>query len=179
LNAVLVSDRWKAQLATHAAGHQLCLAHLLRDINYIMEVEANCTVAYRLKVLLQKSINHKRDFIESSVDNETCMSIEKELDILLEEDIDELTNPHTATLQKSLLKYRQHVFKFLYKKEVPYENNASERSIRMVKVKQKVSGCFKSLQDAYCIIKSVVDTAIKNGSNPFEIIKLAVANVAG
>ena len=179
LNAVLVSDRWKAQLATHAAGHQLCLAHLLRDINYIMEVEANCTVAARLKVLLQKSITHKRDFIESSIDNETCKSMEKELDILLEEDIDKLTNPHTATLQKSLLKYRQHVFKFLYQQEVPYENNASERSIRMVKVKQKVSGCFKSLQDAYCIIKSVVDTAIKNGSNPFEIIKLAVANVAG
>lgn len=179
LNAVLVSDRWKAQLATHAAGHQLCLAHLLRDINYIIEVEAKCTVAYRLKVLLQKSINHKRDFIESSIYNETCMSIEKELDILLEEDIDKLTNPHTATLQKSLLKYRHHVFKFLYQEEVPYENNASERSIRMVKVKQKVSGCFKSLQDDYCIIKSIVDTAIKNGSNPFETIKLAVANVAG
>lgn len=179
LNAVLVSDRWKAQLATHSAGHQLCLAHLLRDINYIIEVEANCTVAYRLKVLLQKSINHKRDFIESSIDNKNCKSMEKELDILLEEDIDKLTNPHTATLQKSLLKYRHHVFKFLYHKEVPYENNASERSIRMVKVKQKVSGCFKSLQDAYCIIKSVVDTAIKNGSNPFETIKLAVANVAG
>ena len=179
LNAVLVSDRWKAQLATHAAGHQLCLAHLLRDINYIMEVEATCTVAYRLKVLLQKSITHKRDIIESSIDNETCMSMEKELDILLEEDIDKLTNPLTATLQKSLLKYRHHVFRFLYQKEVPYENNASERSIRMVKVKQKVSGCFKSLQEAYCIIKSVVDTAIKNGSNPFETIKLAVANVAG
>ena len=49
----------------------------------------------------------------------------------------------------------------------------------MVKVKQKVSGCFKSLQDAYCIIKSVGDTAIKNGATIFCTIKLAVDNVAG
>jgi hypothetical protein len=83
-----------------------------------MEVKSNCTLATRLKVLLQKSINHKRDFIESSIGNETCKSMEKELDILLEEDIDKLTNPHTATMQKSLLKYRHHVFKFLYQKEV-------------------------------------------------------------
>lgn len=48
----------------------------------------------------------------------------------------------------------------------------------MVRVKQKVSGCFKSLQDAYCVIRSVVDTAIKNVSNRFETIKLAVANAA-
>jgi transposase len=179
LNAVLVSDRWKAQLATNAAWHQLCLAHLLRDTNYIIEVESNCTIATRLKGLLQKSILHKNKFIESSVDNETCKSIEKELDELLQEYNDKLENPNTATLQKSLLKYRDYVFKFLYHKEVPFENNASERSIRMVKVKQKVSGCFKSLQDCYCVIKSVVDTATKNGSNPFDTIKLAVANVAG
>ena len=179
LNAVVVSDRWKAQLATNAAGHQLCLAHLLRDTNYIIEVKADCTVAMRLKVLLQKSICHKHDFIESSIGNETCKSIEKEFDVLLQEEINKLTNPHTATLQKSLLKYRNYVFRFLYHKEVPFENNASERSIRMVKVKQKVSGCFKSLQDAYCIIKSVVDTASKNGAYPFLTIKLAVVNRAG
>jgi transposase len=179
VNAVLVSDRWKAQLATNAAYHQLCLAHLLRDINYIIEVEANCVVAPRLKALLQKSIAHKHDFIESSKDNETCKSIEKELDVILNENVDKLKYPNTATLLKSLLKYRQHVFKFLYQKEVPFENNASERCIRMVKVKQKISGGFKSLQDAYCIIKSVVDTAIKNGSNPFDTIKLAVVNMAG
>lgn len=49
----------------------------------------------------------------------------------------------------------------------------------MVRIKQKVCGCFKSLQDAYCIIKSVVDAAIKNEANPFETVKLAVANMAG
>ena len=65
-----------------------------------MEVDANCTAAARLKLLLQKSIPHKRDFIESSIDNETCMSMERELDTLLKEDIDKLKKPHTATLQK-------------------------------------------------------------------------------
>lgn len=179
VNAVLVSDRWKAQLATNASSHQLCLAHLLRDANYIIEAEPSCNFATDLKALLQKAIAHKNSFAESSIENITCKEIETALDKLLEQNIEPTKHPHTTTLQKSLLKYRGYLFKFLYHQEVPFENNASERSIRMIKVKQKISGGFKSLQDAYCTIKSVVDTEIKKGINPFEIIKMAVMQGAG
>jgi len=60
--------------------------------------------------------------------------------------------------------------------EPPYDNNASERSIRPLKVKQKISGMFKSENsaDAFCQLHSIVDTAKKNNQNPF----LALIDVA-
>jgi len=76
-----------------------------------------------------------------------------------------------------LTKYKAYVFKFLFDPDVPYENNACERAVRNLKVKQKVSGMFKSQQgaNAYCQIHSIAQTAKKNNQNPFLAI-LAVAN---
>jgi transposase len=179
INAILVSDRWKAQLATNAASHQLCLAHLLRDTNYVIDTEPSCNFATDLKALFQQAIAQKNSFVESSTENITCKKIEAELDKLLAQNIDPTKYPNATTLQKSLINYRNYVFKFLYHQEVPFENNASERSIRMIKVKEKISGGFKSLQDAYCTIKSVVDTATKNEINPYITIKTAVMKRAG
>ncbi|TCV18676.1 transposase IS66 family protein, partial [Sphingobacterium alimentarium] len=66
--------------------------------------------------------------------------------------------------QKRITKYRQYLFTFLYNKDVPPDNNTSEQAIRNIKVKQKVSGMFKSNNGAqnYATIRSVADTCIKN-----------------
>lgn len=79
-------------------------------------------------------------------------------------------------LIKSLTKYKEFVFKFLVDPNVPYENNASERAVRNLKVKQKVSGMFKSQLDAntYCQIHSIAQTAKKNNQNPFLAILTVV-----
>ena len=62
---------------------------------------------------------------------------------------------------------RQTLFVFLFLEQVPFDNNASERAIRNVKVKQKISGQFKKVQAAqnFAKIRSVIDTTIKNGMN--------------
>jgi len=54
------------------------------------------------------------------------------------------------------------------------DNNASERAIRNFKVKLKVSGFFKSPtgSENYAVIRSVIDTAIKNQQNPYEVTRL-------
>ncbi|MCH7411384.1 transposase, partial [Belliella sp. DSM 111904] len=59
---------------------------------------------------------------------------------------------------------------FLYYQKVPPDNNASERAIRNIKVKQKISGQFKSNNGAenFCVIRSVVDTLIKRSGNILE-----------
>ena len=71
------------------------------------------------------------------------------------------------SFQKRITKYRDHVFTFLYHPDVPANNNASERAIRNVKVKQKISGQFKILSAAenFAILRSIIDTAIKNKQN--------------
>ena len=71
----------------------------------------------------------------------------------------------------------QHLFTFLFIEEVPPDNNASERAIRNVKVKQKISGQFKSNKTAqnFAKIRSVIDTTIKNGMNVLQALML-IAN---
>jgi len=67
------------------------------------------------------------------------------------------------TFYKRTPRERQHNFTFLFIENVPPDNNASERAIRNVKVKQKISGQFKEVQPAknFAIIRSVIDTTIK------------------
>jgi len=92
---------------------------------------------------------------------------EERLTALIQEPIDP-KNTIAVSLQKRLIKYRQHIFTFLYYHDVPPDNNASERAIRNVKVKQKISGQFRSFTGAenFAILRSVIDTAIKNNLNP-------------
>ena len=75
-----------------------------------------------------------------------------------------------------LEKYRESVCLFIKNFQVPFDNNQAERDIRMVKVKTKVSGCFRSEDGAkdYLRIMSYVGTARKRGFNAFEAIKNAI-----
>ncbi len=68
------------------------------------------------------------------------------------------------------------MFNFLFYPYVPSDNNGSERAIRNVKVKQKVSGHFRSERGAemYAILQSVFDTFIKRGADPYKQMSFAI-----
>ena len=72
----------------------------------------------------------------------------------------------------SLTKSKDKIFTFLLDENIPPDNNASERAIRNVKVKQKVSGPFKSLSGAknYATLRGIIDTSRKHGLNKFELL---------
>ena len=61
---------------------------------------------------------------------------------------------------------------------VPFTNNRAERDLRMAKVKQKVSGCFRQQRyaNAYCRISSYLQTMANKGVNPLVAIQLALAS---
>ena len=68
--------------------------------------------------------------------------------------------------------YSDDVWRFMTQANVPFTNNLAEQTVRMPKVKQKVSGCFRTLQGAqtYCVIRSYCATMLKLGVNTFEAL---------
>lgn len=76
------------------------------------------------------------------------------------------------TFKKGIYKVKDYLFTFLSDFSVPYDNNASERGIRKIKVKQKVSGCFRTDDgaDIFAKIHSIAETAKKNENSKFEAI---------
>ena len=165
-NAVLVSDRWAAQLKVHTKAKQICLAHLLRDLNYLVELESH-QFATQFKELLVDVFKAKKQLINNQkpfqTDSQEAIDLEKRINEALSLVIDSEKYPKTLTFQGSMVKCRNYILPCLYHLEIPPDNNGSERAIRTIKVKQKVSGQFKTGQDAFCVIRSVIDTLIKRG----------------
>ena len=165
-NSILISDRWSAQLKVHTQGKQICLAHLLRDLNYLIETE-NHQFAMQFKKLLIDVFDTKRQLLLNQkpyqIDSPEAINIEKQINEALLLTIDSEKCPKTLTFQVSMVKCRNYILPCIYHLEVPPDNNGSERAIRTIKVKQKVSGQFKTGQNAFCVIRSVIDTLIKRG----------------
>ena len=175
-NATYVSDAWGAQLKTPSKRHQLCLAHLLRDLKYFEEQFPHKWVI-NMKDLFIRAMKLKDSMTAQQYAEplEMRASIIKEFGILINQILPDKVSK-IFPFQKRLRKHRDEIFNFLFYQEVPYDNNGSERSIRNVKIKQKVSGSFRSERgsEIFAILRSVFDTTIKKGGNPFETIRFAV-----
>ena len=168
-NAALVHDRWACHFKMDAKAHQICIAHLLRDLNYIRELyDKKCDWSNNLKRLLQQAIQLKKEF--SAADyycpNEKRQTLFDTLEQWLHYPVSE-NYPESQSLQKSLLAKQDYILYFLLQPNVPPDNNGSEQAVRNVKVKQKISGQFKSIDNAnvFAILRSVIDTTIKSGQN--------------
>jgi transposase len=175
--AVLVHDCWKAHFQTPVKKHQLCTAHLERETKYLEE-RYNVSWPVRFRVMLREAHKLKKQFtpVDYYYPNQLRSHLEKELDNLLSEPLDP-KHKEMIAFQKRITKYRDHVFTFLYHPTVPPDNNGSERAIRNVKVKQKISGQFKILSAAenFAILRSIIDTAIKNNRNVVEALNVIAA----
>ena len=165
-NSAIVSDRWAAQLKTHSKNSQICLAHLLRDLIFLIETE-QLDFATQFKTFIIRIFESKKTLLENNKayaqNSEQALDLEKTLNKLLLISIDKEKYPKSAAFQVSMLKNRNFILPCLYNLEIPPDNNGSERAIRNIKVKQKVSGQFKSGQNAFCVIRSVIDTLLKRG----------------
>lgn len=175
--AVLVHDCWKAHFQTPVKKHQLCTAHLERETKYLEE-RYKVDWPVRFRTMLKNAQKLKKQLAPPLYyyPNQLRTDLENELECLLKEPLDP-KHKEMVSFQKRIIKYRDHVFTFLYHPDVPPDNNGSERAIRNVKVKQKISGQFKILNAAenFAILRSIIDTAIKNNQNVVEALSVIAA----
>lgn len=167
-NTVLTTDRHSAYFSMKVKGHQICIAHLLRNLNYLNELDKNQNWSSRLQELLRKAVHWRNTNPETAADTSIWM---ESLDKLLNENLDKFKKPFRQ-LRNSLRKLKDHVFHFLKDPRVPSHNNASEGGIRILKVKQKRSGGFRSQTGAedFMAIHSVTDTAKKNDFSRWDAV---------
>jgi transposase len=164
-NATLVSDCWAAQLKTKSKSHQLCTSHLQRELQYFIELAKEKWSAAFMKLIQQAlKLRYK---IQSHPFGNFSKEINKVITtskLLLSKNI--IAPKKLLALKKRLIKNEEFLWNFLHDKSVPPDNNGSERAIRNIKVKQKISGQFKSFEggNQFAIVRSVIDTIIKNES---------------
>ena len=176
-NNILVTDCWASYFKTNALSHQLCTAHLLRELKYLKDRYTNSTWAERMSLLIVNALAlRKTDYITKASVDEILRSFKDLINEPISSALKEVIPFH-----KRMIKYADFVFNFLQYDDVPPDNNGSERAIRNFKTKLKISGLFRSDEGAerFAVIRSIIDTAIKNNRNPLYITRLiAQCNVA-
>jgi transposase len=170
----LVHDCLSAQNKTVAKkGHQLCLEHLKRDLEFIIQAEGK-KWGYVMKRFLIKSTKARDKIWQKNFDPQLRSRIIGDYYEQLAELVSWETNTKEANkLRKRLIKHSEKILFFMNSPDLPYHNNASEQAIRSAKIKLKISGGFRSEHGAhrYAVLQSIVETCKKQKMDVLASIK--------
>ena len=166
---VAVTDRHSAYFVLNFLNHQVCVAHLLRELQYLNELDREQQWSGKVERLLQEAIHERNENPQAVIDKQPWLV---KLDALLTENLEHMAEQFGG-LKKGLIKCRDYIFNFLENPAIPPDNNASERGIRKVKIKMKNSGAFRSDAgaDAFLDLLSIVETTKKHNNSPFAAIR--------
>lgn len=177
VTGVLVHDGWSPYRA-YQVKHGLCNAHHLRELEGAAEHRGQAGWARAMiSVLLgiKREVATARDRGRASLTEERLTYWNARYDIAVDRgnranEFRLHRKPHN--LLKRLIKYREDVLRFATDFRVPFDNNLAERDIRMVKLKQKISGSHRSFAgaDRFCRIRSYTSTARKQGMSVASVL---------
>jgi len=172
---VWVCDCWKAQLNAPAKVHQICLAHQIRNLQGLIEKRPRLAWAREMQTLFRKAIhlrNRQEKMTAGGYRTQVAM-IEMRLEQLLERTFKGLGR----NLLDRYRKYRDSLFIFLHRLDVPAHNNACERALRPSVIHRKVLGSFRSDwgAQAYAALATVLNTAKRNGQSAFQKLVLLMS----
>lgn len=175
---ILSHDHWSPYNHYSNISHSFCNAHILRELQ--SEIDKNDkTWAKEMQTLLKESNKTVKEYKKqenTSLPNEIREKIIKKYEKLTSEALKEYPPPKISNkrgrpkqekgknLLDRLIKYQKETLRFINDFRVPFTNNLAERDLRMIKVKQKISGTFASFEGAefFCRIKSFIATLKKN-----------------
>jgi transposase len=143
----------------------------------------------KLLIKMKTAVDEARENKQTCLAEEQLSDFENQYDLLVEEGLKANPPPEPVegepikrgrvkqTPARNLLdEFKTHkaeVLAFMYDFRVPFDNNLAERDIRMMKVKQKISGCFRTNQcaDIFCHIRGYVSTARENDMNIVDVLR--------
>jgi transposase len=199
---IVVHDHWKPYYTIEGVLHALCNAHHLRELKALVEIEKEGW-ARKMQRLLRRACHVTNRARERGVPLRPRLieCFERRYDAILAEGLafHETQLPLVRAVIKGggnrrgraprrtghnlllrLAKRKQDTLRFLRDPTVPFTNNESERDGRMMKLRQKISGGFRSLQGAmdFALIRSFLSTARKQGWNIIDALSLDPSNLA-
>ncbi|HIH94153.1 TPA: transposase, partial [Methanosarcina acetivorans] len=166
--------------------HALCNAHLPRELTGI-EQNSKQQWAKEMNELLTEMKKYTDECKEQlkELDFEQIKALEERFDAAVMKGIEEnplALNPEkqgkrgkkpktkARNLLDRFIEHKEKILRFLTDLKVPFENNQAERDIRMMKLQQKISGTFRTIQgaEAFCRIRAYISTIRKNGLSVLE-----------
>ena len=175
---ILCHDHWKPYYRYDGCLHALCNAHHLRELTSAHEQD-NQEWAGTMKALLEE-INVAVHDAGNSLNKKDADKYRQKYQLLLEKAGKECPPPDETqrtgkrgrvkrskarNLLERLINYENDVLRFMENPDVPFTNNLGENDIRMTKVQQKISGCFRSVEgsEIFCRVRGYLSTCRKHG----------------
>jgi len=187
---VVIHDCWASYLSYEHCGHGLCGSHLLREPTFIVESNGYAW-AREMKRLLQTTratVSQRKTKCLTSVEYRALCRRYRNILKRGEKELPPIPPRHNGqrgriaksdahNLWERMKKYETAILLFAKEPHVAFTHNRAERDLRMSKVKQKVSGCFRTRQyaQAYCRISSDLQTMANHGYHPLVAIQLALS----
>jgi transposase len=171
---VWLSDRLGSQIGWAKRDHQFCLAHLIRDVQYVIDL-GDGVFAPGLKSLLQRAcaLGRRRADLADSTLKTYLADLNRRLTRLL---AFEPVHAAGRKLQKTIKAMRGNLFVFMTNREIEATNNGSERALRPGAVYRKITNGFRSEWGAafYADIRSVVETARRRSIRALDAIRITL-----
>jgi len=183
---VMVHDLWKPYY-TYDCQHALCNAHLLRDLTWSLEEDDQAWAGDMSKLLLSlnKQTKEAGGTLTTQQHQEALSEYEKILARAEKECPPPLPPPgkkkrgrikksKSRNLLERFLTYKDDILRFTENINVPFTNNLGENDLRMTKVQQKISGCFRSEEGAniFCRVRGYLNTCRKHNLNMTESLEM-------
>ena len=187
---VMCHDHWKPYYSYLFCLHQLCNAHHLRELERAWEqdeqhwaesmklflIELNDAVEKAMGKLAPKQAKlwHKR---YQGILEQAQQECPPPKDTRPKGTRGRLKRSKSRNLLERLIRYEDDVLRFMTEPIIPFTNNQGENDIRMTKVQQKISGCFRSMEGAkmFCRIRSYLSTCRKNGLSATKALNMLFA----